>query len=58
MLCVCIAYTCVGSKWHDWNPHPALTAMPPLRRSLLQKLLHQMNDLLFTYFNSASISTM
>ena len=39
-------YNCVGSKWHDWNPHPdALAAMPPLRRSLFRQVCCDNNKL-------------
>ena len=39
-------YNCIGSKWHDWNPHPdALAAMPPLRRSLFRQVCCDNNKL-------------
>ena len=39
-------YNCIGSRWHQWEPHPeALAAMPPLRRSLFRPVCCQNNRL-------------
>jgi hypothetical protein len=43
-LAVFRCYNAVGSKWHEWEPHPKLVeTMPPLRRSLFRSVSCQNN---------------
>jgi hypothetical protein len=38
-------YNVIGSKWHEWEPHPEhLAEMPPLRQSLFRSVYCQNNS--------------
>ena len=31
------SYNSIGSKWHNWDPHPELLAqMPPMRQTMFR----------------------